>query len=460
MFVYKPHPLHDWAWSSSKRMRNMLASSPGPFPAFQCYTLKSGNGPGDEATICSDPVSEIIRQSMSFMVFGSMAKAHVCFVFICASLSFTQSHSIPPAELLFPFSDTQSSSSSNPAPAPVPAKRYTVNLDLPPEQRWTEVVKDHEESIIRLIQSMKQALPAELASLVATLGEDIDKYMPYPYGQEIVGISNTLTNTTVSDAVLGNILYELTAYGNQNIGVESKGVKMCTSIVAQTLNGSIYHGRNLDYSFPDLLRDMTVIVDFQQGGQTVYTGTTFAGLIGLATAQKPHAYTISVNERDAGTWWMNAFEALLAGTHGITFLLVRDAVSDKEMDFESAVNSLTSSRLIAPSYIIVGGVKPGEGVVITRDRTAAKDLWQMDPDNGHWYLVETNYDHWLPPPAGDNRRDPAIKAMDGTTRAGLNNTSLFKVLSTPPMLNSGTTYTATMSAAMPDIYNTWIRSDA
>lgn len=379
------------------------------------------------------------------------AMAYLSCVFICASLLFIQSHSIS-----LPSADTQS---SRIPPTPVPAKRYTVNLDLQPQQRWTEIVKDHEESLIRLIQSMKQALPTELASLVSALGEDIDKYMPYPYGQELVGIANALKNTTVSDAVLGNILYELTAYGNQNFGAESKRVKMCTSIVAQTLNGTIYHGRNLDYNFPDLLRDLTVIVDFQQGGQTVYTGTTFAGLIGLATAQKPHSYTVSINERDTGTWWMNAFEALLTGTHGITFLLVRDIVSNKEMDFESAVNTLASSHVIAPSYIIVGGTKPGEGVVITRDRTEAKDLWRMDPDNGHWYLVETNYDHWQPPPAGDDRRDPAIKAMDGTTRAGLNATSLFKVLSTPPVLNKGTTYTTVMSAAMPDLFNTWVRSD-
>ena len=33
--------------------------------------------------------------------------------------------------------------------------------------------------------------------------------MPYPYGQEIVRITNSLTNSTVSDAVLGNIIYEL-----------------------------------------------------------------------------------------------------------------------------------------------------------------------------------------------------------------------------------------------------------
>ena len=54
--------------------------------------------------------------------------------------------------------------SSAPTPVPPLAKRYTVNLDLPPEQRWVEVVKDHEESIVQLLQSLKSALPSELSS--------------------------------------------------------------------------------------------------------------------------------------------------------------------------------------------------------------------------------------------------------------------------------------------------------
>ena len=273
----------------------------------------------------------------------------------------------------------------------------------------------------------------------------------------MVGIADA-ANITVSDVILGNVLYELTAYSDKKSGHGAP--KMCTSIVAQTINGTIYHGRNLDYSFPDLLRDLTIVVDFEQDGKVVYTGTTFAGIVGLYTGQKPNAYTVSVDQRNQGSWWMNAIEALLAGTHGITALNIRDAVADKEMTFETVVDFLATGRLIAPSYIIVGGTKAGEGVVITRDRTAAKDLWRLDPDNGRWYLVETNYDHWQPPPTSDNRRDPAIKAMDETTHAGLNATSLFKVMSTPPVLNSGTTYTVVMSAAMPDVYNAWVRSDA
>ena len=387
-----------------------------------------------------------------------MAKVNVLtpkFTMLWVAILFSQSsllHSAPAAN--FPRATHRGT------PAPL-AKRYTINLDLPPEQRWVQIAKDHEANLAKLLQAVRSALPSEVVALVKTFGEDIDKYLPYPYGPEIVGIANNMKDFTVSDVVLGNILYEVTAYGRkEDMSGVKNGVKMCTSIVAQSSNGTIYHGRNLDYSFPDLLRDLTITVDFKQNGKTVYTGTTFAGLVGLMTGQKPHAYTISLDERDEGFWWMNALEALMAGTHGISSFHLRDAIADKEMDFEKVVEYLAEKRFIAPCYIIIGGVRPGEGVVITRDRTAAQDVWQLDPDNGRWFLVETNYDHWLAPPTNDDRRDPAIKSMNETTNTGLNAMSLFNVMSTPPVLNSGTAYTVVMSAALPEMYNSWVRSDA
>ena len=306
-------------------------------------------------------------------------------------------------------------------------------------------------------------VPPEVVSLASVIGNDVDRYMPFPYGLEMVGVAEAVSGVNVGDVVLGNMLYEVTAFSHSKRGAgggsSKRGQpKMCTSIVAEAINGTIYHGRNLDYTFTSVLSDMTVIVDFQEGGKTVYTGTTFAGMVGLLTAQKPHGFTITLDERDQGEWWMNALEAIVAGTHGIAALHIRDAVATKDMDFESAVIFLADKPLVAPSYLIIGGTKPREGVVITRDRVAALDMWRLNAERGRWYLVETNYDHWVPPPSDDDRRDPAIRAMNETTRAGLNPTSLFNVMSTPPVLNSGTTYTVIMSAAVPGLYNTWIRN--
>ena len=336
------------------------------------------------------------------------------------------------------------------AASPTPAKRYTINLDRPPQYRWKEIVAEYGWEFPILLKEFEQMVPPEVIELASFIGLEVEKYIPYPYNMEIVGIA-TESGMTVGEMVLANVYYEATAFGRKD------GRKACTSIVAEAEDGTIYHGRNLDYSFADVLRNLTIIIDFQRNGKTIYTGTTFAGYVGLMSAQKPNGFTVSLDERDQGEWWMNVVEVLLAGTHGIASFLIRDTVADPNADFEKAVETLAYKPLIAPSYIIVGGVGPKKGAVITRDRLAALDIWRLDAFYGRWFLVETNYDHWLPPPASDDRRDPAIKAMNETGRAHIGVTALFDVLSTPPVLNDGTAYTMIMSAGKPELLNTWVR---
>ena len=153
---------------------------------------------------------------------------------------------------------------------------------------------------------------------------------------------------------------------------------------------------------------------------------------------------------------MNVLVALTTGARGVAAFRIRDTLADTSLSFNDAIVKLAYEPLIAPCYLIVGGVGPTEGVVITRNRIAAPDIWRVDSFEGRWFLVETNYDHWIPPPTSDNRRDPAIKAMNETGRSHVSTASLFHVLSTPPVLNDGTTYTATMSASIPELYNVWI----
>lgn len=43
--------------------------------------------------------------------------------------------------------------------------------------------------------------------------------------------------------------------------------RFCTSIVSQDANGQIWHSRNLDYSFVDMLRNITIRVDFIKKNQ-------------------------------------------------------------------------------------------------------------------------------------------------------------------------------------------------
>ena len=329
---------------------------------------------------------------------------------------------------------------------PVPAKRYTVNLDLLPQDRFHDIAVYYADDLKAFVKELRQIVPQEVIDVVDVIAATVDKHIRAPYAAEMVGVS-LAAGVALGDILLANLLYELTAHNT----------KACTSIVAEALNGTIYHGRNLDYgTFTDLLKNVTAIVDYQQGGETVYTGTNFVGMVGLLTGQKPYGYTITLDERDQGDWWMNLIDGLADGTDGVASFLIRDTVAG-DYTFEAAVGKLAYSPLIAPCYFIVGGTTSGQGVVITRDRVSAVDLWYLNALGGQWFLVETNYDHWTTPPPDDDRRDPAIKAMNATGRANINAPALFSVLSIPPVMNPATTYTVTMSAEIPELYNTWVR---
>ncbi len=107
-------------------------------------------------------------------------------------------------------------------------------------------------------------------------------------------------------------MYELTAFSQDD---DQKEVKACTSIIAQTANGTLYHARNLDYYFPVLQR-LTAQVDFMENGKVLYTGTVFVGYVGLLTGKKPNGFSVSLNQRNNGEWWMNLLQAVSTGTHG------------------------------------------------------------------------------------------------------------------------------------------------
>merc|ERR1719387_1943239 len=95
-----------------------------------------------------------------------------------------------------------------------------------------------------------------------------------------------ITNCPLAEIATFNLLYDLTADKQDQ---DSLKTKACTSIVVENTEGEIIHGRNLDYD-PELLpimRNVTVLLDWQRDGQTLYSSVSTLPIVGFHTFVKP-----------------------------------------------------------------------------------------------------------------------------------------------------------------------------
>lgn len=158
----------------------------------------------------------------------------------------------------------------------------------------------------------------------------------------------------------------------------------CTSIVAQTPSGEIYHARNMDFSIggplTNTLRNSLINLEFRKGSQLVFRSTTFAGFVGVLTGMSPQGFSATVNTRFYPKGPLQMLQELVdaideTGYSLVSFLL-RDAMTQAG-NFDLAVQQLSNTKLIADVYYTVAGTLPDQGVVISRNRTGVADYWYL-----------------------------------------------------------------------------------
>eukprot|EP01052_Picozoa_sp_SAG31_P049253 SAG31_NODE_10694_length_1109_cov_1.007921_1_plen_245_part_00 len=175
---------------------------------------------------------------------------------------------------------------------------------------------------------------------------------------------------------------------------------------------------------------------------------------GLVTGLKPGGFTYSNDARcQGGKLLDNIVTMLLTGAQTPGQHARR--VFERAHTFDDAIKLFESSVLVDEVYYIVGGVKAGEGAIVTRDRVGAADVWRLgsknsgpeEPTDAAWFNLQTNYDHWELPPSSDDRRAPGVQHMLSLGSAGVGTSGLLQVLKAWPTFNHHTDYTSVMSAA-------------
>ncbi|XP_034250617.1 acid ceramidase-like [Thrips palmi] len=377
---------------------------------------------------------------------------------IKAALNFSHMENIRPSNFT-PFDHCETAVVP---PSSLDIPEYIINLDLPPRERWRKLVQDKKEGIITLIENMKNNSDLLFGKSVFWMVDHVlpllTKTLPKEYREELIGISEA-TGVGIGEITLFNVFYEF--------------FSACTSIVAQSDSGVMFHGRNLDFGLflgwdplnhtwqtTSLLKPLVVQLRFVRGNNTVYRAVNYAGYTGVLTALKPKKFTLTIDERfriNGGYVGIIEWISGMRNQQWIGFLTRQ--VMEKCNSFTCAQKMLAKPSLVAPVYFILSGISSKEGCIITRGRNSF-NIWPLGQKQkkqmGNWFLVQTNFDQWRDPPFYDDRRNPAIHCMDQLGNKDVPQ-SLVNVLSTRPVLNKLTTYTAVMSAEK-DMLKVWIQS--
>lgn len=318
-----------------------------------------------------------------------------------------------------------------------PIKKYTINLDLPPEQRYTELMKDHKTYYMIMVQALKVMFRSNEAKqfINATV-------LPEEYRRELQGIADA-TGATYDQVLMGEMFYELNAISKNPIeGWGDIAARACTGIVAQNSNGTVMHARNQDYPppFSPLQYDGTYMKD----GKVLFEATNFAGIVGIGgTCMVPGKFSAECNARhDNHVTLAQYLERTSAGKAHFPMLL-RDACANSG-NFESAVKYLSKTPMISTGYYTVAGAAPGEGAIVTRNASGTDtDVRRLSagwPEGGSkpWYLVQTNFDYWdhsvhpaplAPKLFGDDKRfEMGVKLMAAIGPDNVNLERLWEVM--------------------------------
>uniref|UniRef100_A0A8C7M9A3 Acid ceramidase n=1 Tax=Oncorhynchus kisutch TaxID=8019 RepID=A0A8C7M9A3_ONCKI len=310
-----------------------------------------------------------------------------------------------------------------------PVTWYTIDLDLPPSERWKLIITDKKAALVNMIQAIK-----DLANAFVPSGKLIDLVDKDLVRSVNLGEQYLLTNFYLFLLVFCKRFSSCYPF-NSLLKINPLIVSFSTS----------WDMKNRSWLITEKLKPLVVNIDFQRGNKTVFKSTNFAGYVGMLTGIKPHAFTLTMNERfslDGG--YIGIVEWILGNRDGMWMSFLTRSVLENATSYEEAKNLLAQTKLLAPAYFILGGNQTGQGCVITRSRVLSLDIWEIELKLGRWYVLETNYDHWKEPLFLDNRRTPAMKCMNQTTQANISLKTVYDVLSTKPVLNKLTTYTTLM----------------
>ncbi|KAG7093433.1 hypothetical protein E1B28_007112 [Marasmius oreades] len=170
---------------------------------------------------------------------------------------------------------------------------YRINLSLPPRERYKEICKDYKTELLQISPLYDEILgltpfPRLFKGAARLL---LRRVHSEEENEEISGISQA-TGISKHLVIAFNTFLDLLS------GCISGGVKVVDG-GSDGRSSGIVHFRGLDWEM-DVLRDLTICVEYVREGQVIARGVTYAGYIGVLTGVR-EGLSISLNYRPTPT---------------------------------------------------------------------------------------------------------------------------------------------------------------
>lgn len=261
-------------------------------------------------------------------------------------------------------------------------RKGQVDLDLPPRERWTGLMEAHREEMLGHLKAWRVVLSHHPEIVLEDWGVAITaKFSRHEYLEELRGIYEALGGRAEPRVTWGSLLAFQAMY-------EIGSPMGCSELLAAAPDGTVLHGRNLDYKVVSPVFE----VDFLRGGRVAYVSTVYLGHVGLHTALKGGFFSFGQNTRKetVGDTTASALERL-QGNGRLFGDFVRSLVDDDNIHYLQAVNELRNVHLLRDMYFIIGGPGAYEGTVLTR---AADPRYRHEDtlSSERWYLFQFNTD--------------------------------------------------------------------
>lgn len=318
---------------------------------------------------------------------------------------------------------------------------FDIHLETAPELRWAEVSKYYMKDIIAMGTTFNSTLtskfsPEELKDWTDVLTSRV----PQNFLDEIAGMEKVINNPvwTADRILLFNNLYEL------------ESPTLCSGVLAASPDGTVIHGRNMDYAFvykmPDGSThdwpDVTFDVNFWREGKKIITSVGWPILVGVHTAMRYDGWTFEQNTRHTNNHSAN-LEAAKQGA--VPFSIQMREILETIPDFPTALAKISSTKWMAPQYFIMAGAGKFEGAVLSIDRGSehladTPAIQRIDANKGAWHLLQTN-DDMNKPWDWDARRPMTENILSSKDQREVNENFVWDVVRSYTLFNPLTAFT-------------------